>query len=93
MIKGKHDHKKKFYEQFGKCLNMGVYEDSTNRTKIAELMRYHISKSGDEQISLKHCVDQMKEVLYMLDRIDEYAVQQLKRIRWRKAQVYNKGRP
>merc|ERR1739840_93336 len=48
-------------EQFGKCLKLGVHEDSTNRTKVAELMRYHTSKSGDEQISLKEYVDRMKE--------------------------------
>merc|ERR1712118_275620 len=55
------DDYKKFYEQFGKCLKLGVHEDSTNRTKVAELMRYHTSKSGDEQISLKEYVDRMKE--------------------------------
>merc|ERR1719183_2413464 len=108
-IAEKKDDYKKFYEQFGKCLKLGVHEDSTNRTKIAELMRYHSSKSGDEQISLKEYVDRMKEgqqdiyyitgesiacvssspfletlrkkgleVLYMVDPVDEYAVQQLK---------------
>merc|ERR1711907_793519 len=51
----------KFYEQFGKCLKLGVHEDSTNRTKVAELMRYQTSKSGDEQISFKEYVDRMKE--------------------------------
>merc|ERR1712207_98691 len=96
-------------EQFGKCMKLGVHEDSTNRTKVAELMRYHTSKSGDEQISFKEYVDRMKEgqndiyyitgesiaavssspfletlrkkgleVLYMVDPIDEYCVQQLK---------------
>ncbi|CAK9079956.1 unnamed protein product [Durusdinium trenchii] len=55
------DDYKKFYEQFGKCLKLGVHEDSTNRTKVAELLRYHTSKSGDEQISLKEYVDRMKE--------------------------------
>merc|ERR1712073_58982 len=57
----KKDDYKKFYEQFGKCLKLGVHEDSTNRTKVAELMRYHTSKSGDEQISFKEYVDRMKE--------------------------------
>merc|ERR1711865_925305 len=73
------------------------------------LMRYHTSKSGDEQISFKEYVDRMKEgqndiyyitgesvaavssspfletlrkkgleVMYMVDPVDEYAVQQLK---------------
>merc|ERR1712218_297460 len=108
-IAEKKDDYKKFYEQFGKCLKLGVHEDSTNRTKVAELMRYHSSKSGDEQISFKEYVDRMKEgqndiyyitgesvaavssspflealrkkgleVIYMVDPIDEYSVQQLK---------------
>jgi molecular chaperone HtpG len=55
------DDYKKFYEAFGKCLKLGVHEDSTNRTKIAEPLRFHTSKSGDEQISLKEYVDRMKE--------------------------------
>merc|ERR1712177_183946 len=108
-IAEKKDDYKKFYEQFGKCLKLGVHEDSTNRTKVAELMRYQTSKSGDEMISFKEYVDRMKEgqndifyitgesvaavssspflenlrkkgleVLYMVDPIDEYGVQQLK---------------
>ena len=52
----------RFYEAFGKCLKLGVHEDSTNRTKIAELLRFHTSKSGDEQISLKEYVDRMKDL-------------------------------
>merc|ERR1711970_205680 len=88
----------KFYEQFGK-----------NRAKLAELLRYHSTKSGDEMTSLKEYVARMKEdqkdiyfitgeskaqvesapfleqlkkrgyeVLFMVDPIDEYSVQQLK---------------
>merc|ERR1712199_141176 len=108
-IAEKKDDYKKFYEQFSKNIKLGIHEDSTNRMKVAELMRYHTSKSGDEQISLKEYVDRMKEgqndiyyitgesiaavssspfletlrkkgleVLYMVDPVDEYAVQQLK---------------
>merc|ERR1711945_44690 len=108
-IAEKKDDYKKFYEQFGKCIKLGVHEDSTNRVKVAELLRYQTSKSGDEMISFKEYVDRMKEgqndiyyitgesiaavssspfletlrkkgleVLYMVDPVDEYAVQQLK---------------
>merc|ERR1719475_7223 len=60
-IAEKKDDYKKFYEQFSKNIKLGIHEDSTNRTKVAELMRYHTSKSGDEQISFKEYVDRMKE--------------------------------
>merc|ERR1712118_89998 len=80
-ITEKKDDYKKFYEQFGKNLKLGIHEDSTNRAKLADLLRFQTSKSGDEMISLKEDCDRMKkgiEVLYMVDPIDEYCVQQLK---------------
>merc|ERR1711988_1147282 len=114
-IAEKKDDYKKFYEQFGKCIKLGVHEDSTNRVKVAELLRYQTSKSGDETISFKEYVDRMKEgqndiyyitgesvaavssspfleslrkkgleVLYMVDPIDEFAVQQLKEFEGKK---------
>jgi len=52
---------KKFYEQFGKNLKLGIHEDTTNRGKIADLLRFHTSKSGDEMVSLKTYCGRMKE--------------------------------
>jgi len=108
-IAEKKDDYKKFYEQFGKNLKLGLHEDSTNRAKLSELLRFQSTKSGDDTISLKEYCDRMKEgqndifyitgesiaavssspfietlrkkgyeVLYMIDPIDEYSVQQLK---------------
>nr|WBR79110.1 heat shock protein 90 [Gryllodes sigillatus] len=55
------DNYKKFYEQFSKNLKLGIHEDSTNRKKLSELLRYNTSASGDEACSLKDYVGRMKE--------------------------------
>merc|ERR1711967_198486 len=87
----------------------GIHEDQTNRKKLADLLRFHTSKRGEDLISLKDYIARMKEgqkdifyitgesrasvaqspfieslkkkgfeVLYLVDPIDEYMVQQMK---------------
>uniref|UniRef100_A0A8C5Q0A3 Heat shock protein 90 alpha family class A member 1 n=1 Tax=Leptobrachium leishanense TaxID=445787 RepID=A0A8C5Q0A3_9ANUR len=100
---------KKLYEQFSKNIKLGIHEDSQNRNKLSELLRYYTSASADEMVSLKDYCTRMKEnqkhiyyitgetkeqvahsafverlrkhgleVIYMIEPIDEYCVQQLK---------------
>merc|ERR1712019_137261 len=53
---------KTFYEQFGRNIKLGIHEDSTNRTKIAKLLRYYTSfDGGAERTTLTDYVERMKD--------------------------------
>jgi len=51
----------KFWKSFGKYIKMGLIEDAANRTRLAKLLRYATSKSGDKEIGLEDYVANMKE--------------------------------
>ncbi|CCD20687.1 heat shock protein 85, putative [Trypanosoma vivax Y486] len=60
LTENKEDYKK-FYEQFSKNVKLGIHEDSANRKKLMELLRFHSSESGEEMTTLKDYVTRVKE--------------------------------
>merc|ERR1712224_980794 len=51
----------KFWKEFAKAIKLGLYEDSSNRTKLAKLLRFYSSKSGDNFTSLEKYISRMKK--------------------------------
>jgi heat shock protein beta len=95
-----------FWKQYGVKLKFGVIEDSSNKTRLAKLLRFYTSSSEDKPVSLESYVERMKsnqeniyfmggqskteirnspfvekllkkgyEVVYLIEPIDEYAIQ------------------
>merc|ERR1719387_1652240 len=48
-----------FWKEFNKAIKLGLYEDSFNRTKLAKLLRFQTSKSGDNWTSLEKNISRM----------------------------------
>merc|ERR1712021_87518 len=50
-----------FWKEFNKAIKLGLYEDSSNRTKLAKLLRFFSSKTGDNYTSLEKYISRMKK--------------------------------
>merc|ERR1712159_511951 len=50
-----------FWKEFNKAIKLGLYEDSSNRTKLAKLLRFQTSKTGDNWTSLEKYISRMKK--------------------------------
>lgn len=99
---------KLFYESYQKNIKLGIHDDTKNKSKLVDLLRFFSMKNPDNLISLDDYVKGMKEnqksvyflsgenkemvssspfleecrkrdfdVLFMVDAIDEYIMQQL----------------
>jgi len=58
-----------FWNNFGKNIKLGVIEDSSNRMKLAKLLRFHTTYDDEELTSLDEYISRMKDdqdtILYL----------------------------
>ncbi len=50
-----------FYNEFGQALKAGIPTDFTNKERLAALLRYKTTKSGDSYVTLDQYIENMKE--------------------------------
>jgi heat shock protein beta len=49
-----------FWKEYGTNIKLGIIEDTSNRTRLAKLLRFTTSLSKDKQISLSDYIERMK---------------------------------
>jgi len=58
-----------FWNSFGKNIKLGIIEDSSNRSKLAKLLRFHTTETPDGWVSLDEYISRMKDdqdtILYL----------------------------
>lgn len=50
----------KFWNEFGKSIKLGIIEDASNRNRLAKLLRFESTKSGNKLASLDQYISRMK---------------------------------
>lgn len=50
----------KFWNEFGKSIKLGIIEDASNRNRLAKLLRFESTKSGNKLASLDQYIARMK---------------------------------
>jgi len=50
-----------FYNEFGQALKAGIPTDFANKERLAALLRYKTTKSGDDYVTLDQYIENMKE--------------------------------